>query len=55
MSDDCRLRKLMGALTARERGILVMRSLRDETEEDPNIRATMPADQRRSSTATSSS
>jgi hypothetical protein len=45
VSNDHRLRTLMGALTAKERGILVMRHLRDETDEDPNVRATMPSSQ----------
>src|SRR3990172_10618616 len=42
---DSRLKKLMPALTARERGILVLKSLKDKTPEDPDWRYRMPSDQ----------
>ena len=45
MSLDARLNKLMPVLTARERGILVLRSLREKTPENPAWRRTMPQDQ----------
>ncbi len=45
MSIDARLNKLMPALTARERAVLVLRSLKDKTQEDPQWRRSMPADQ----------
>jgi hypothetical protein len=46
MSLDGRLNKLTGALSARERGILLLKSLKGELEEDPAWRASMPRDQR---------
>ncbi len=42
---DSRLDKLMPVLSARERAILVLRSLKDKTPEDPMWRQTMPRDQ----------
>ena len=45
MSIDARLNKLMPVLTARERAILVLRSLKDKTPEDPLWRRTMPQEQ----------
>ena len=47
MSLDTHLGKLMPALTAKERAILVLRSLREKTPEDPRWRRTMPLDQTR--------
>ena len=41
MSLDTRLQKLMPALSAKERAILILRSLKEETEEDPSWRNTM--------------
>src|SRR6266540_1457270 len=46
MSIDARLNKLMPALSAKERAILVLRSLKDKTPEDPLWRRTMPNEQR---------
>ena len=45
MSLDARLTKLMPALTAKERAVLSLRSLKDMTPEDPLWRSTMPASQ----------
>ncbi len=45
MSLDARLDKLMPMLSARERAILVLRSLKDKTPEDPMWRQTMPREQ----------
>ena len=45
MSIDARLGRLMPVLSARERGILVLRSLKEGTEEDPLWRLTMPPSQ----------
>src|SRR3954463_10695382 len=47
MSLDARLTKLMPGLTAKERGILILRSLREQTPEDPSWRRSMPQDQSR--------
>ena len=47
MSIDARLNKLMPALSAKERAILVLRSLKDKTPEDPLWRRTMPQEQAR--------
>ena len=45
MSIDVRLNKLMPGLSAKERAILVLRSLREKTPEDPLWRRTMPQEQ----------
>jgi hypothetical protein len=45
MSIDGRLHKLMPVLSARERAVLVLRSLKDKTPEDPSWRHTMPLSQ----------
>ena len=45
MSIDARLNKVMPALTARERAILVLRSWKEKTPEDPLWRRTMPLEQ----------
>ena len=45
MSIDARLRKLTTVLSAKERAVLVLRSLKDKTPEDPAWRATMPPEQ----------
>lgn len=45
MSIDARLNKLSPVLSARERGILVLKSLKDKTPEDPSWRRTMPREQ----------
>jgi len=45
MSIDSRLSALMPALTAKERAILVLRSLKDRTLEDPKLRRAMPTEQ----------
>jgi len=45
MSIDARLKKLTPLLSAKERAILVLGSLKDGTPEDPNWRTTMPMDQ----------
>ena len=45
MSLDTRLSRLMPVLTAKERGILVLKSFKDNTEEDPKWRRAMPPDQ----------
>ena len=42
---DTRLSRLMPALSAKERGVLVLRSLKDGTAEDPMWRSTMPLNQ----------
>lgn len=47
MSLDQRLNRLMPTLTARERATLILRSLRENTSEDPLLRRTMPNDQAR--------
>jgi hypothetical protein len=47
VSIDSRLGRLMPALSARERAILVLRSLRQKTPEDPSWRSTMPSEQTR--------
>jgi len=47
MSLDARLTKLMPGLSARERAILVLRSLKEKTPEDPLWRRTMPQEQAR--------
>jgi hypothetical protein len=44
---DQRLNRLMPALSAKERGILVLRSLKNKTEEDPQWRRSMPVNQAR--------
>jgi hypothetical protein len=45
MSIDARLGKLMPALSAQERAILILRSLKEKTPEDPLWRSTMPREQ----------
>ena len=45
MSLPGRLNKLMPSLTVKERGILVLKSLKDKTPEDPQWRRTMPGTQ----------
>lgn len=45
MSVDSRLSAIMPALTAKERAILVLRSLKDRTPEDPKLRRAMPSEQ----------
>ncbi len=45
MSLGARLNKLLPVLSAKERAILVLRSLKDKTPEDPMWRQTMPRDQ----------
>ena len=45
MSIDARLKKLTPLLSAKERAILVLGSLKDGTPEDPSWRTTMPMDQ----------
>jgi hypothetical protein len=45
VSIDSRLTKLTPALTARERGVLLLKALKGELEEDPAWRSTMPRDQ----------
>jgi hypothetical protein len=45
VSIDSRLTKLMPTLTAKERAILVLRSFKDKTPEDPAWRSTMPREQ----------
>src|SRR6266540_3344369 len=45
MSIDARLNKLMPALSAKERAILVLRSFKDKTPENPMWRRTMPKSQ----------
>ena len=45
MSLDARLNKVMPVLSARERGILVLKSLKDKTPENPSLRRTMPPEQ----------
>ena len=45
MSIDARLNKLMPALTAKERAVLILRSWKEGVEEDPLWRSTMPRDQ----------
>jgi hypothetical protein len=45
VSVDARLNKLMPALTAKERAILILRALKDRTAENPLWRSTMPAHQ----------
>lgn len=45
MSLDTRLNKLMPVLTARERAILILRSMKDKTPESPSWRRTMPREQ----------
>ena len=45
MRSDSRLNKLMPALTAKERAILILRSFREQTPEDPHWRSTMPLEQ----------
>ena len=45
MRGDARLSRLMPALSARERGILVLRSLKDGTPEHPEWRRSMPTRQ----------
>ena len=45
MSIDSRLKRLAPALSAKERAVLVLRSLREKTPEDPAWRSTMPRDQ----------
>ena len=47
MSIDARLNKLMPALTAKERAILILRSWKEGSDEDPLWRSTMPRDQSR--------
>ena len=47
MSIDARLNQLMPVLSAKERAILVLRSLKDKTPEDPRWRSTMPLEQSR--------
>ena len=47
MSIDARLNKLVPALTARERAVLLLRSLHEKTPEDPAWRSTMPPSQAR--------
>ncbi len=45
MSLGARLNKLLPVLSAKERAILVLRSLKDKTPEDPIWRQTMPREQ----------
>ena len=45
MGIDARLNRLMPVLTAKERGILVLRALQSGTPEDPSWRSTMPREQ----------
>jgi hypothetical protein len=45
MSIGGRLNRLMPVLTAKERGILVLRALQSGTPEDPSWRSTMPREQ----------
>jgi len=45
MSIEARLSAILPALTAKERAILVLRSLKDRTPEDPKLRRAMPAEQ----------
>ncbi len=47
MSIDARLSRLSPGLSARERAILVLKSWKDGTPEDPAWRRTMPNDQAR--------
>ena len=42
---DSRVDKLFPALTAKERAILSIRALKEERDEDPKVRSTMPGDQ----------
>lgn len=42
---DNRLDKLFPALTAKERAILCIRALKEERDEDPKVRSTMPRGQ----------
>ena len=45
MSIDARLNKLSPVLSARERAVLSLKSLKDKTPEDPSWRRTMPREQ----------
>jgi hypothetical protein len=45
VSIDARLKRLAPTLSAKERAMLVLRSLREKTAEDPAWRSTMPRDQ----------
>src|SRR5688572_2433554 len=45
MSIDSRLSAILPALTAKERAILVLQSLKDRTPEDPKLRRSMPSEQ----------
>lgn len=45
MSIDARLKRLVPNLSARERAVLVLRALKQDTPEDPLWRRTMPPDQ----------
>src|SRR5581483_105161 len=45
MSIDARLSRLSPVLTARERAVLVLKSLKDKTPEDPSWRRSMPPEQ----------
>src|SRR5712691_7101460 len=45
MGIDARLDKLMPVLSARERAILVLRSLKEKTPKEPSWRNTMPREQ----------
>ena len=45
MNIDSRLRKVMPALSARERAILVLDSWKEDKPEDPSWRLTMPTSQ----------
>ena len=45
MGMDGRMDRLMLALSARERAVLVLRSLQQSTPEDPAVRRTMPRTQ----------
>ena len=47
MSMDARLARLSPGLTARERGVLLLRAFRDRTPEDPSWLSKMPEIQRR--------
>jgi hypothetical protein len=45
MSIDARINRLMPVLSARERAVLVLRSLKDKTPEDLSWRRSMPREQ----------
>ena len=47
MKADQRIGKLFGSLTARERGVMALRSMKECTDGDPEIKQTMPDSQTR--------